>query len=368
MYGLDITKPTLFLDPHRARRNIARMAKKARKAGVVLRPHFKTHQSAAIGEWFREEGVTAITVSSVDMARYFADHGWVDITIAFPVNLRQLAEIDALASRVRLHVVVESDITLAALQLALTHFAVVWLKIDAGYGRTGIPWEETDRIQRLAEMIVAAPQLHFGGLLTHGGHSYHASGPAEIREIFHSSTAHITAARTVLEAAGLETAVSVGDTPGCSLVETFGTAHEIRPGNFVFYDVMQLELGACTAADIAVAVACPVVAKHPTGRRIVLYGGAVHLSKEQISRNGYPCFGLIAGPDDKTWGRPIANSAVISLAQEHGIVHASSELFGRTLIGDYLFVLPVHSCLTVDLFPHYHTPDGGLLAKMVTNA
>ena len=64
----EIDKPTLLLDRGRMRRNIERMARKAYRAGVLLRPHFKTHQSAAIGEEFRSFGVTAITVSSREMA------------------------------------------------------------------------------------------------------------------------------------------------------------------------------------------------------------------------------------------------------------------------------------------------------------
>ena len=59
----DIVKPTMLLDERRVRANIARMAQRARDNGVRFRPHFKTHQSAQIGAWFREEGVTAITVS-----------------------------------------------------------------------------------------------------------------------------------------------------------------------------------------------------------------------------------------------------------------------------------------------------------------
>jgi len=45
----DIVKPTLVLDEACARRNIARMAEKARRQGIRFRPHFKTHQSAGIG-------------------------------------------------------------------------------------------------------------------------------------------------------------------------------------------------------------------------------------------------------------------------------------------------------------------------------
>ncbi|MDQ1351629.1 MAG: hypothetical protein QG657_1934, partial [Acidobacteriota bacterium] len=71
------------MDKEKALKNIIRIKEKiARSPGVRFRPHFKTHQSAQIGQWFREMGVSAITVSSVDMALYFAQHGWTDITIA----------------------------------------------------------------------------------------------------------------------------------------------------------------------------------------------------------------------------------------------------------------------------------------------
>src|SRR5665647_2119014 len=83
---LSFTKPTLVLDESRVRRNIERMAARAGRFGVRFRPHFKTHQSRHIGRIFREFGVEAITVSSIDMASYFAADGWTDILIAFPFN------------------------------------------------------------------------------------------------------------------------------------------------------------------------------------------------------------------------------------------------------------------------------------------
>jgi D-serine deaminase-like pyridoxal phosphate-dependent protein len=48
-----ISKPTLLLDQRKAIKNLQRMAGKAEKSYVRFRPHFKTHQSARVGEWFR---------------------------------------------------------------------------------------------------------------------------------------------------------------------------------------------------------------------------------------------------------------------------------------------------------------------------
>ena len=86
-----LTQPTLILDEARCKANIRHMCRKANDQGVVLRPHFKTHQSKIIGRWFGDMGIDKITVSSVGMARYFAEDGWKDITIAFPVNVRRFS-------------------------------------------------------------------------------------------------------------------------------------------------------------------------------------------------------------------------------------------------------------------------------------
>ena len=127
-----IEKPTLILDKSKTLHNIDRMALKAQKNGVRFRPHFKTHQSAEIGEWFRERGVDSITVSSVDMAGYFINHGWRDITIAFPCNLRQVPKIGEFARRARLGILVESVEVVRAVDRALTRDVDLWLKVDAG--------------------------------------------------------------------------------------------------------------------------------------------------------------------------------------------------------------------------------------------
>ena len=113
---MEITKPTLLLDKDIALRNIENMVRKANDLNLKFRPHFKTHQSAEIGEWFRAAGVNCITVSSLTMANYFADAGWNDITIAFSVNIPEIPEINELAGRINLNVLIENKEGLEALQ------------------------------------------------------------------------------------------------------------------------------------------------------------------------------------------------------------------------------------------------------------
>jgi D-serine deaminase-like pyridoxal phosphate-dependent protein len=366
-----IVKPTLLLDSGRAVRNIQRMCIKAKDQGVRFRPHFKTHQSAEIGEWFRREGVTAITVSSVDMAEYFADNGWQDITIAFPVNIRQIETIRELSGRVHLELLVEGAESAAYLEEHLSGRVEVWMKIDSGLGRTGLAWNAIEPIASLARQIDQSTKLHLRGILTHAGHTYQAKTPDEVRRLFAESVQRMGQVRDGLKEAGAGLVeVSVGDTPGCSLSESFGDADEVRPGNFVFYDAEQFSIGACTAGDIAVALACPVVARHPERNEAVIYGGAVHLSKDWMPGEGPVRHGLVAlpaalqGGSGDGWGNPLAGAYVDRLSQEHGVVHLESEDLDRLRIGDLVCVLPVHSCLTVQVMGEYMTLKGRRVGVM----
>jgi len=356
--SLTIQRPTLLLDRKRAIKNIERMAAKAQRSKVRFRPHFKTHQSAQIGEWFRPFGVDSITVSSVTMAQYFARHGWQDITVAFPVNILEIEQINQLARQVKLGLLVESAETAGFLAQKLTTPVDVWVKVDVGYGRTGVVAADIDQFMALAQQIEKSPRLSLKGLLTHAGHTYHAPSTLNIEAIYRDMVSKLQTVREKLAAAGFgPLELSIGDTPSCSVVDDLSEVDEIRPGNFVFYDVMQLQLGACREEDIAVAVACPVVAKHPKRNQVVIYGGAVHHAKEFIVENGVSIFGYVARLTENGWSPRLQDAYVSGLSQEHGLVTADAGFVNRIEIGDVLVILPVHSCLTVNLLREYHTME-----------
>jgi D-serine deaminase-like pyridoxal phosphate-dependent protein len=355
----DIDKPTLVLDEAAAMLNIQRMAGKARQQQVRFRPHFKTHQSAEIGEWFRQIGVTAITVSSIEMALYFANHGWEDITIAFSANLRQSADLADLAGRVKLGLLIENHEAARHLEQTLTHPVDAWIKIDAGAGRTGLAWADAAAITELAAELYPMKKLRLRGLLTHAGHTYSGRNPDEICRLYAESIEHMQAARSVLKRSGYPPVeLSVGDTPGCTLCNDFGEVNEVRPGNFIFYDAQQLALGVCRPEDIAVALACPVVAKHAERSEIVVYGGAVHLSKDHLMFGDQRVFGLAARAEGDRWSAPLEGAYVRGLSQEHGMIHLEPPDFDQVQVGDLMFVLPAHSCLSVTLMRKYRTLAG----------
>ena len=362
MIAQPITTPTLLLDAAKCRANIARMAAKAKNLGVRFRPHFKTHQSLEIAGWFREHDVYSITVSSIGMAEYFQSGGWNDITVAFPVNILDIDRINALAKQCNLHLVVESEAVVRYLRDNLGTSCGTWIKIDTGAARTGIGSDASKRIEILLKEITSAPSLELRGLLTHAGHTYNACSVEEIRDISRQSIEKMISLQERFSQAFGELEISVGDTPGCSVFDDYSGVDEIRPGNFVFYDVMQTNLGVCDEMQIAVGLACPVVAKHESRLQVVVHGGAVHLSKEFTQNDGHKCYGTVCYLRQGRWSDTLAGTRVVNLSQEHGVLQTSADAFTRINIGDILVVLPVHSCLTANLMGSYLTLDGQFIA------
>ncbi len=351
-----ITIPTLLISEDISKTNIKMMAEKAKKQNVIFRPHFKTHQSKIIGKWFKKEGVEKITVSSLQMAKYFADD-WDDITIAFPANIRQIDIINELASKINLNLTLENIHSIEFLNKKLKSPVGYFIKIDAGYRRTGITFDIFPTIDNILKISKRSDKLIFKGFLSHFGNTYKATSPKEVSEIYNTSMEKLNLLRAQFIDEYPNLIMSTGDTPSCSIIENFEHIDEIRPGNFVFYDLMQYNIGSCGFDQIAVAMACPVVAKHRNRQEIIIYGGGVHFSKEFISIKNEKVYGLMVKLTENGWEQMDEQNYLIKLSQEHGTLKLNESLFDSVNIGDLVGIIPVHSCLTANLMKGYTTLD-----------
>lgn len=320
-----------------------KMAEKAASNNLNFRPHFKTHQSLEVGRWFRDFRVTDITVSSVSMAHYFAQDNWKNITIAFPFNTLESSLLTDFNDSVGLNLCVESVQALKNLEKELKRPANAFIKTDIGYHRTGVDPSDQNTIEQLIEHCAKNPLLNWAGFLGHAGHSYACRGTQEILEVHQSGTAVLATLKDRYNGAY----TSYGDTPTCSVANSFTGIDELRPGNFVYYDLSQYHIGSCSLEQIAVCMACPVVTTHPERNQAVLYGGGVHFSKDRSTGNdGAPCLGLMVKLTDHAW-EPMNDAAqLVSLSQEHGILQGDATQALKP--GDVVGVLPVHSCMAVD--------------------
>lgn len=353
-----ISSPTLLIDEKRCKANIERMADKARRHNLELRPHFKTHQSADIADWFRSYNTKAITVSSLTMAKYFARNGWKDITIAFPANIRAVDKINSLPNTLeKLTLLINESTPIKELGTQLNNEVHVFIEIDTGSHRTGVDPNDLNSLDSLVNQVMGMDQLEFSGFYSHPGHSYAARSRSEILEVHRYVLDIMSALRNRYEHTSEKLTICIGDTPCSSVADEFNSIDSISPGNFVFYDIMQSNIGSCQWNDIAVVLACPIVDKYDDRNEFIVHGGAVHLSKDRIE-NGDIHYGIPVRLKNEGWDKPLPDSYVKSLSQEHGIIKMSSQAYNSFNVGDLIGILPVHSCLTADLMGGYTSIQG----------
>lgn len=338
----DLPTPCLVVDLDRLQANIGAMADRARRLGVVLRPHIKTHKCVEVARLQQRAGCQGLTVSTLAEARVFADHGFEDLTWAFPLILNRISEARELAERVRLRLVVDSHAAIDVLEDQSFPFDV-WLKVDCGYHRAGVDPESrlaTELVQRLG----ASRRLRFDGLLTHSGHAYKAHSPAELAAVAEQERAVMHRLAESLRSRGLAVpTVSIGSTPAMSVVRNLEGVDEARPGNYVYYDRMQVDLGACRVADCAVSVLASVISSQPGAAHCVVDTGALAMSKDSGSDRGdSPSMGAVY--DDYDAGVLSEERQLGTLSQEHGILSTPLP------VGQRIRILPNHSCLTVACF------------------
>jgi D-serine deaminase-like pyridoxal phosphate-dependent protein len=356
---MHMSGPRLVVLEDVCRKNIAAMSKKFRDAGIAFRPHFKTHRSPTIANWFRDEGINTATVSSAAMAHSFAGTGWDDLTLAFPFYPQQSATLEDLCSRINMNLLL-SDISSSAYLSLLPRGGRVFIEIDTGHGRSGLKWENFSEIEELVNALNRSDKVTLEGFLTHAGHAYHCRAEdveavnqacckrlASVRDYFGDSKTLIT---------------SAGDTPSCSLCDSFPGINELRPGNFVFYDLMQLRQGTCRWDQIASLLYCPVAAVYPERGEAVICGGAVHFSAQALrDQKQNEVFGVSAMMSEE--GVVIGEGAftLCRISQEHGVISGKAEDIAALKPGMFIPFIPVHSCLTMNLATSASTFSGEIL-------
>merc|ERR1711920_14645 len=199
--------------------------------------------------------------------------------------------------------------------------------------------------------IAAAPTADLKGVYTHEGHSYGAKTVAEVVQIGEKGRDAVVAYAKSLRVAGLTVdMVGVGSTPTCSNPPThLDGVTEIHPGNFCYYDQMQVKLGSCKVEDVAVRVCTRIIGHYPKRNMLLIDCGWTGASA-QGKEHGY---GAIDGhPELK----------IILLKQEAGEVEAADGKpldFNKYPIDSILRLLPWHSCASTHQHTHVHVLDGG---------
>lgn len=327
--------PYLRLDEGVLDRNVDAMARTAAAAGVALRPHAKTHKCPQVADRQLAAGAIGLTVATIGEAEVFADAGFDDLFVAYPlwVDADAAGRLRTLGERVRLAVgcdSAESATHLAGLPLE------VLVEIDSGHHRTGVAPAEAGA---LATRIVALG-LGVRGAFTFPGHSYSPDG----RRLAAADEARALAAATAAMAdAGVPAeVVSGGSTPSAEFVGAGGLT-ELRPGVYVFGDAQQVELGTIGFDEVALTVVATVVSH--AGGRVVTDAGSKALGADRAPwASGYGR--VLDAPDAR----------VVALSEHHSTIEWPGAL---PPLGSRVLLVPNHVCNAVNLADEYHLVGGG---------
>jgi D-serine deaminase-like pyridoxal phosphate-dependent protein len=353
--------PCLLLDRPILEQNIDRMLAHTSQMGVDLRVHIKTSKCADVARMVVDRGGVGITVSTVKEAIHFFELGFIDMVYAVgvvPSKLDRLADLIRRGARVKL-TVDSTEMATAVVSYADeadVGFDVL-IEVDTDGHRMGVEPDGQDFL-KIASLFAGSKQIRLCGILAHAGESYRCTSPEEIAIHAEQERRLSCVASQALRDSGMEcSVVSVGSTPTITFAANLNGISEVRPGNFVFFDLFQAGLGVCRIEDIAVRVLTTIIGRNESTNRLFVDAGALALSKD-LGTGGQDVdqrFGLVResiGMRDEL--------IVTEVSQEHGTITTRSGEkldFDRFPIGSQLTLLPVHSCMTSAAYDGYHVVD-----------
>jgi D-serine deaminase-like pyridoxal phosphate-dependent protein len=348
--------PAVLVEQLKLERNIERMQTAADAAGKKLRPHAKTHKSPDLAAIQVARGAAGICCAKLGEAEVFAD-SIADIRLPYPINPVNADRAIALLDRTRLSFIVD-DLDVArgwsAAMRGANREVDVLVKVDVGFHRCGIdpdPERATDVIVRVAEL----PGLRFRGLLAHAGHAYGASSAEETSAIADDEARILTGLRDRVIDRGVEVEeISVGATPTARFSVKLPGITELRPGNYVYYDRMQVAVGSATWDDCAMTVLARVVSR-PATDRIILDSGSKTLTNDVVRGPGsVPGYGVVLTALDSS--TPDGSLVIERLSEEHATVRVTGASALKP--GDLVRIVPNHACPVTNLVDEVWIVDG----------
>jgi D-serine deaminase-like pyridoxal phosphate-dependent protein len=350
--------PYLVINKNLLAKNLERMAKNTSKAGINLRPHVKTHKIPELAKLQLAAGAVGITVATIGEAEVFAKKGIRDIFIAYPlfVSDSKLQRLIKLSRKVKLTLAIDSAEGAKALAKGLSGVRVL-VEIDSGHHRSGCLPEHAGRLALEARSFGLEPV----GIFTFPGHSYKPKGA---KQAVADEQRALKQAATAMAKIGIEAKiVSSGSTPSAGVSsESSGTSgkskslvNELRPGVYVFNDAQQLELGTCTAKEVALWAVATVVSV--TGNRMILDSGSKTLGADRAAwASGHGR--LLDYPDARIEALSEHHATVVFPKTKKPKTGAKASGGKLPKIGDLIRVAPNHVCNAVNLVDRVYLIEG----------
>lgn len=337
-----IDTPALLIEKAVMMRNIQTMQALADENGIALRPHIKTHKMPMLAQMQLNAGACGIAVAKLTEAEVMADAGFQNIQIANVIvgeaKLNRLLKLNMRLNHLSCGTdSIESASRINQAASEANQIIKVQIKIDSGFARLGL--SDYFKIIELAKYIQEATNLFLDGIYTHAGQVYGAKSIAELEEIgTHEANFMIETAQKLRKDGMAIHTVSVGSTPGAKFSAKVKGVTELRAGNYIFHDMIQVALGITSIENCALSVLATVISVPEPGRAIIDAGSkALSLDIGAHGNKLLKSFGKIKEKD----------GCIARLSEEHGIINFEDSDFA---IGEKIRIIPNHACAVCNLY------------------
>lgn len=339
-----VDTPALLIDSVKMHENLDYVQKLAKNKDLNLRPHFKTHKSIELAKLQIEKGAVGMACAKTEEALCLANAGIKDIQIANVITGKhkydRLVEVHKKVDKLTFGVdslehIEEANAVAEANDLCLN----VQIEVNYGLNRNGISTKE--QLLLLSNAILENDYLNFDGIYTHAGSVYSSQTTEEIVEISKESIRLMSHFVKTLKESGFKcSTVSIGSTPELKHLRKTEHITELRPGNYIFYDNMQVKFGSCTEDDISMFVIATVIGVHRD--RVVLDAGTKSIGAEKIKfgKDRLPGHGKIYGK----------NTIISRISEEHSIIDYPVDEY---YVGDKVLIIPNHACPVANMYDKY---------------
>lgn len=334
-----LTTPCFLVNLDTLENNIKKYQNLADKNSVELFPMLKTHKSSSITKMQIEAGAKGVLVGTLDEAEaVIKKSGVTKVMLAYPViGDGNLDRIISLNQQCELFVAFDNEIPALELSKKLDTTTINYqIIINSGLNRFGVSPEESIN---LYYSLKKYPNLIFKGISTHTGQVYGFSKDY-VDEITKKEIATMTLAKNLLTENGATVEfVATGTTPTFKNAIKSAEITVSRPGNYVFFDAIQVALGVAEEKDCALTVLATVVS-HPSEDLFILDCGSKCLGLDQGAHGNSLTkgFGIIKNHPELT---------IVGLSEE--VAKVKKEGSSNLKIGDKIEIIPNHSCSAANM-------------------
>jgi D-serine deaminase-like pyridoxal phosphate-dependent protein len=334
----DIASPAVYADLDIFDRNARAIFESAREHGIGVRPHIKTHKSLFFARRQMKAGAIGITTAKLSEAEIFANAGFDDILLAFPLYGREKwLRYAMLHERIKMTTTVDSFPIAEGLSEACRCEKPmrVLVEIDGGTHRCGIA---PDRVKDLASRIKGLPGIEIVGVFMYNALVYQSRNDEQRAVYARAEMEMLSKAVEELESLGIEVeTVSGGNSPESRVLGNMRGLTEVRPGNGFFNDVGAVNQGYAAIGDCALRVLATVVSLPLPGRATIDAGTKTFTG--DMAAGGAQGMGILPGMEDVSF---------VKANEEHGFLEFDPRLRAFR-VGDRVTVVPNHACVLPNL-------------------